>query len=94
MDNQTLTYITITRKEYMELINKKLNYEHLLDALFKRSKHNPYKGGLEFEQLVINHILCALETDRYYTVRMMKEEEYKKEMERLANVYGDYKDRE
>lgn len=89
MDNvQTLDYITISRKEYIEFIDKKLNYEHLLNAIFSRSKFSFLTGGLQLDEMSINHVLCALETERFYETLYRKETEYKEEMERLNNAYG------
>ena len=89
MDNvQTLDYITISRKEYIEFLDKKLNYEHLLNAIFSRSKFSILTGGLQLDELSINHVLCALETDRFYETLYIKKEEYEDDMERIRNAYG------
>lgn len=88
----TLDYITITRKEYMDLVSNNLNYGHLLNVLYQDAEFNPYRDGLEYNHTAINHILCALDTRRYFHIRNMKEQEANAEIERIKNEYGIDKD--
>ncbi len=84
--------ITITKKEYIELVSNSLNYGVLLNVLYQGASFNLYKGGLEFDDSAINHFLCALDTKRYYTTKNLREDEAKEEMERIKNEYGINKD--